>query len=206
MSIQRDAGESVEARILAIAVRHLRRDGLRHMTIVRIAADAGMTHANVYRYFPSKIALVDRLVSDWLRGIERNLSEISQAPDPADDKLERYLTVYSRALDDQARGESAIFDVFLDAIDRGREVALRHRQRAHDLLVRILDEGSATRVFTQGDVRRGEALIADALFRFVDPHAVARDMQSDAGKTGGAREARRDRLTRLVIRGLSGSR
>lgn len=206
MTGARDAGDTVEARILAVAMRHLRRDGLKHLTIVRIAGDAGMTHANVYRHFASKVALVDRLVADWLRGIERNLSEISQAPDPADDKLERFLTFYARALDDKARAEPALFDVLLDGLDQGRELATRHGQRVRDLLLRILEEGSSTRVFMQGDVRRGEALVFDCLFRYLDPHAIRRDLAGDAGRPGPARDARRDRLTRLVIRGLSGVR
>ncbi|MCA0424315.1 MAG: TetR family transcriptional regulator [Proteobacteria bacterium] len=203
MTGQRD-GEAVEARILAIALRHLRRDGLKRMAIVRIAADAGMTHANVYRYFMSKTALADRLVADWLRGIERVLTDIAQAPDPADDKLERFITLYARALGEEARGDPARFSVLLDADEKGRAVALRHRQRVRDLLARVLEEGSATRVFMQGDVRRGESFVFDALHRFLDPHAVAREIAADS-KEGGGREARRDRITRLVLRGLSGA-
>lgn len=202
MTGQRD-GEAVEARILAIALRHLRRDGYTRMTIVRIAAEAGMTHANVYRYFASRTALADRLLSDWLRGIERILTDIAQAPDPADDKLERFITLYARALGEEARGEPARFAILLDALDRGREVAVRHRQRVRDLMIRVLEEGSATRVFMQGDVRRGESFVFDALHRFLDPHVVAREVTAEAG-AGGGREARRDRITRLVLRGLSG--
>lgn len=199
--IARD-GEAVEARILGVALRHLRREGLARVTIVRIAAEAGMTHANVYRYFPSKQALGDRLLGDWLRGLERLLGDITQAPDPADDKLERFITLYARALDEEARGEPMRFAILLDALDAEREVATRHRQRVRDLLIRVLEEGSATRVFMQGDVRRGESFVFDALHRFLDPHTVARDFRHDA--SGGARDARRDRVTRLVLRSISG--
>ena len=48
-----------------------------------------MTHANVYRYFPSRAALVDAVVDVWLKATERRLAEIADGPDPADDKLER---------------------------------------------------------------------------------------------------------------------
>lgn len=219
-----DVSEGVEARILGCALRHLRRDGLKRLTIVRVAEDAGMTHANVYRYFPSKIALLDRLCADWLRGIERRLGDISQAPDPADDKLERFLTFWARALDEKALSEPHLFAVLTDAITQGRDVASRHQQRVRDLLLRVLEEGATTRVFTLPDVRRAEALIMDALHRFLDPFAIQNDLASShapavrlvsadgqdavapVGGGGGARAVRRDRLTRLVLRGLTAFR
>lgn len=219
-----DASEGVEARILGCALRHLRRDGLKRLTIVRVAEDAGMTHANVYRYFPSKIALLDRLCADWLLGIERRLGDISQAPDPADDKLERFLTFWARAMDEKALNEPHLFAVLTDAISQGRDMAARHQQRVRDLLLRVLEEGATTRVFTLPDVRRAEALTMDALHRFLDPFAIQNDLAgrraltagassgevagagAPAGGSGGARAARRDRLTRLVLRGLTAFR
>ena len=55
------AKESVEVRLLSIAADRLRRHGARGVTVVGVAQEAGMTHANVYRYFPSKAALIDAL-------------------------------------------------------------------------------------------------------------------------------------------------
>ena len=54
----RQAGRRGEA-LLGIATDHVRRFGIERTTVVAIAREAGMTHANVYRYFPSKEALVD---------------------------------------------------------------------------------------------------------------------------------------------------
>ena len=53
--------EPVDARLLKIAAAHIRRHGIAKTTIVSIAAEAGMSHANVYRYFPSKWALFEAL-------------------------------------------------------------------------------------------------------------------------------------------------
>ena len=48
-----------------------------------------MSHANIYRYFPSKSALVEGVTDYWLRPIEAGLRDIADGPDPAYDKLER---------------------------------------------------------------------------------------------------------------------
>ncbi|MCC2101684.1 MAG: helix-turn-helix transcriptional regulator, partial [Hyphomicrobiales bacterium] len=47
-----------DARIMEAATTFLRRYGPRRATVVAIAESAGMSHANVYRYFPSKAALI----------------------------------------------------------------------------------------------------------------------------------------------------
>ncbi len=39
-----------DVRILDIAADHIRRHGIERTTILSIAAEAGMSHANIYRY------------------------------------------------------------------------------------------------------------------------------------------------------------
>ncbi|HRK24619.1 MAG TPA: TetR family transcriptional regulator [Beijerinckiaceae bacterium] len=194
--------ESVEARILAAAQTRLRREGLRRLTVVRIAEDAGMTHANVYRFFKSKADLVDRLISDWLRDLERRLTDITQAPDPAHDKLERFLTLVSRNYADKARSDPRLFDALIDALDQQRPAALRHRQRQRDLLLQVVEEGIATRLFAGSDPRRLRQTISDLMHRFIDPHAL----RTAASIEPASFDARRERATRAVLRTLAAAR
>ncbi|MFH7168817.1 TetR/AcrR family transcriptional regulator, partial [Klebsiella pneumoniae] len=75
----------------------------------------GMSHANVYRYFPSKADLVDAVTAGWLRNIEVDLASIAGAPDPADDKLERIVLALARELREEAEAEPEIFAAFTEA-------------------------------------------------------------------------------------------
>ena len=61
--------ESQDARILDLAAEHVRRYGAARLRIVAVAQDAGMTHGNVYRYFPSKEALFDAVTEQWLKPV-----------------------------------------------------------------------------------------------------------------------------------------
>src|SRR5690349_7718356 len=74
----------VETRLLAIAADELRLHGPKHITVVGIADAAGMTHANVYRYFANKAALIDAVAGQWLRRMEATIADIADSPDPAD--------------------------------------------------------------------------------------------------------------------------
>lgn len=197
-----EPGESVEARILSAALRHLRRDGLKRLTVVRIAEDAGMTHANIYRYFRSKSDLAERILIDWLRGVEQRLADISQAPDPADDKLERFLTHLSRSYIEKAQTDPKVFALLPEAMIADREVSRRHRLRVRALMAVIVEEGLATRLFAGGDVRRIEQLIVDVMARFIEPLSIQRMEGHDLQHS----DSRRDRVIRLLIRGLAAGR
>ena len=89
------SSESTDVRLLDLAAEHIRQHGLARTTVVAIAREADMSHANVYRYFPSKEALVDAVTAQWLKPVEAGLREISDAPDPVLDKLERILSARS---------------------------------------------------------------------------------------------------------------
>ncbi len=55
-----------------------------------------MSHANVYRYFRSKTALLEAVTTAWLAPLEAGLRVIADAPDPVYDKLERLLFAIHR--------------------------------------------------------------------------------------------------------------
>ena len=101
-------------RLLGIATEHLSRLGPKRVTVVAVAAEAGMTHANVYRYFPSKDALLDAVAGRWLRDVEARLAGIADAPDPADDKIERLPQAPATGQRDARVDEPKLFAVHLE--------------------------------------------------------------------------------------------
>jgi AcrR family transcriptional regulator len=169
--------EAVDARILNVAADHLRRHGVQGLTVVGVAEAAGMTHANVYRYFPSKAALVDAIAARWLKRLEAMLAEIADAPDPADDKLERMIIATARAQRDLLNGDRHLFDVYADAAEGSRAVIRKHRARLRHLFERVVDEGIATELFNPRDRERALAFVTDASFRFINPVAVRLDAE-----------------------------
>lgn len=166
---------STDARLLAIASEHLTRLGPKRVTVVAVAAEAGMTHANVYRYFPSKDALLDAVAGRWLRDLETELAGIADAPDPADDKIERFISALATAQSDMLVLEPHLFAVHLDATVASRPIARRHRVRLRALVERIVEEGIGTGVFAARDRERAIAMIFDASYRFTHPVAIQHD-------------------------------
>jgi AcrR family transcriptional regulator len=170
-----DSSIPADARLLTIASDQLKRFGARHVTVVSIADSAGMTHANVYRYFPSKAALIDAVAGQWLKRVETLIAAIADAPDPADDKLERLLQAWARTHRDLLREDPHLFDVYCTATETRRAIVRRHRTRMRQLTERVLDEGIATGKFEARDRERAVTFITDVTFRFINPLTIRLD-------------------------------
>lgn len=187
-----------DARLLAVAGEHLRRLGPARVTVVAVAAEVGLSHAAVYRYFPSRLALVEAVAERWLKEVETALVAIADAPDPAQDKLERLLVALARAQRRALACDPHLFAVYLAAAAQSRAPVRRHRHRLRLLLERVLDEGVATGAFRMRDRDRAVAFIFDAAHRFIHPVAV----NGDAEMPPDVVDARLAVVTGIVLRAL----
>lgn len=194
--------ESTDLRILDMAARHLRQFGPARTTVSAIAADVGMTHANVYRYFSSKAALVDAVSAHWLRPLEVRLIDIAQSPDPAQDKLERMAVEIHRIYRDRVEAEPVLYDLFLSAVIDGRGVARQHRRRVQSAILRVVEEGIASRTFPADEPRKALAFVFDALHRFIHPQSVGMDRDTPRHTM----ELRFSRVLRSAMRSLVAGR
>ena len=166
-----------DSRLLAIAADQLKRLGPRHVTVVSIADAAGMTHANVYRYFASKSALIDAVAGQWLRRLEAAIADIADSPDPADDKLERLIQAWARVHRELLIEDRHLFDVYCTATETSRPLVRKHRARMRQLIERVLDEGIVTGKFDPRDREKAHAFITDAIYRFINPLTVRLDAE-----------------------------
>jgi AcrR family transcriptional regulator len=189
------SSESTDVKLLDLAADHIRQHGLARTTVVAIAREADMSHANVYRYFPSKEALVDAVTAQWLKPVETGLRDISDAPDPVFDKLERILAAVHSAYRNKLEADPIIFALFVEASREGRGVARRHRLKLQAEVQRVIEEAG----FSPPDQRRALALVFDMCHRFLNPASV----RADAEVTRPQIEARFDRVVRALVRTLS---
>jgi AcrR family transcriptional regulator len=170
-----------KARILAAAAEQLKRHGARRFTVVDVAQAAGMTHPNVYRYFTSKTALIDALVTNWLRPLEEQIETVIGAPDPVPDKLERMITAISRAYRLAKIEEPELFQAFATATAASRAVSRKHRARLRKAFERVLEEGIGAGVIAIRERARAQALLIDCCWRFIDPASILIEADTQAG-------------------------
>jgi AcrR family transcriptional regulator len=193
---------SADARILETAALFVRRHGPRRATVVEIAEAAGMSHANVYRYFPSKAALLEEVTAVWLRPIEAEIRVIAEGPDPAPDKLERILFVVHRSYRDKLERDPALFRLLVEAAEANSSLARKHRGKVQGAVQRTIEEGFSQGSFRQADLRRALALVFDVAHRFLHPTAIALDAETARS----AIDLRASRVARLLLQTLGSGR
>lgn len=190
--------EPNDARILEVAAEHVRRLGAARLTVLGVGRALGMSHANVYRYFPSRAALLDAVTAQWLKPVEAQIAEAAEAQDPAYDKLERMFGALHRAYREKLDRDPALFDLFVEAAEADRPVARAHRARWTGHVQRVIEEGANARSLAGADVRRSIALLFDSLHRFVHPVAIRLDKAVPAS----ALAVRLERVMRMTLRSL----
>jgi AcrR family transcriptional regulator len=191
--------ESTQSRILTVSAEHLRRLGATRLRVTAIAEELGMTHANIYRYYPSKLALADAVIAQWLKTVEVSLLETSGAPDPADDKLERMLNQLAHGYRMKLEQDPKLFDVFAEAADKDRVIARRHRTRVRELLERVLEEGINSHIFAQIERAKIVAFVFDAAYRFIHPVAIRLDRNAPPQNLSQRREIILSSLIRSLV-------
>lgn len=191
--------EPSEIRILSVASEHLRLYGLKRFTVVAVADEAGMTHANVYRYFPSRAALIDAVVDVWLKATERRLADIADGPDPAFDKLERLILALAKANRDLLVEDPHLFSALSQAVAKRHAISRRNRARVRALFERVVDEGIASGAFEPRDRERAIAFVIDATHRFIHPASLA--LEGDVPQA--SVDARLSTLIRVILRVLA---
>ena len=193
------APEPTDARILDVAAEHIRQHALERTTVVAIARAASMSHGNVYRYFPSKEALVDAVTAQWLKPIESGLRDICDGPDPAFDKLERILSAVYRAYRNKFEADPRVFELFIEASAQGRGVARKHRLKLQSEVRSVLEDGMASGAFPAHESRRALALVFDLVHRFINPAAI----KADGEVTRAQMDGRFERVLRALRRTLA---
>jgi AcrR family transcriptional regulator len=159
--------------ILATAESHLRRYGYARTTVSEIARACGMSHANVYRFFKDKAAVIDAVTEQWLSGVEQALQTIAQQPTTATDRLTAYVLELHRIKRAKLLDDRELFEAFSAILLKDRIVVEHHLQRLHSILKQILADGVQLQEFQIADLDRAAGAIQDATLKFHHPLMIA---------------------------------
>ncbi|WP_161992733.1 TetR/AcrR family transcriptional regulator [Aureimonas leprariae] len=166
------------------------RKGFDGASMQDLAAGAGMSVGNFYRYFPSKLALVEALVERCMRDVQRDLAKVRDEPD--------FFVAFRRLIEINRESlvpEEAAIWVHVDA-GAIRHPEIRALREAMECGIRKEMFALLTREVEAGDPATVERLEEIADFLVVLVSGLFRRFAF------GDREAERerfDRLTTLVI-------
>ena len=151
------ARQDTVMRILDTAEKLFRHYGYGKTNVADIARELGMSTANIYRFFASKVEIHQALCSRMLGASYDLAQKIAALPLSASERLRRYTLEQHNLTMETMMDEEKVHEMVVVAIEREWHVIERHIDRVNDLTARIIAEG-----------------IASGEFRKQDPHVAAK--------------------------------
>jgi TetR/AcrR family transcriptional repressor of multidrug resistance operon len=137
-------------------IRLICREGLKSVTMERVAQEVGIAKGTVYLHYRDKQELLEEVKESALAPVTTKIEEILRGDEPADRKLRAYSTLYLSYFDEHR-------DLFRILLYEREVTRVQGSRFQSDRYRRTLQEVS--RVIRDG--------IRSGVFRDVDPHNVA---------------------------------
>ena len=192
--------EDTRARIMDTADALFRRLGFAKTAVADIAAELGMSPANVYRFFPSKNAIVEAICQRCLSELDTRVWAIARSPGTAASRLERlFVEIFSYHRDNLIT-EKRVHDIVLVAMENNWAAIEAHTEMIRAVIEKIVRDGIDKGEFDTIDARDTSVQIKRAMVHFCHPLMVAECLQEGQGETE-ARDTMRFLLRAITPRG-----
>ena len=161
--------DDTRARIMATAEALFRRLGFGKTTVADIASELRMSPANVYRFFPSKDAIVEAICKHCLSEVEEKAWAVARSKAPAAQRLERLILeilAYHKA---NLVTEQRVNELVVAAIEHSWESIRSHKEALRTVTELIVRDGIESGEFEPVDPRHTAELMMRALVPFTNP-------------------------------------
>jgi len=190
--------DDTRARIVEAAEALFLRLGYAKTAVADIAAELKMSPANVYRFFPSKNAIVEAICQRCLLEVEEQAWAIARAKGPAADRLERLVLDILKYHKENLLTETRVNDIVLVAIENSWAAIRAHKETMRTVVEVILRDGIATGELEAVDPRQVSEQFMRATISFCHPVLVAQDLQDGEDVEASARSA-----VRFLVRAIT---
>lgn len=183
----RASADETRSRILEKSEELFRRLGFAKTAVADIAAELGMSPANVYRFFASKNALVEAICQQHLARIHAELTQIAFGKAPVADRLERFVLSIIRYHKANFLHERRLHDIVLVAMEHSWDSIEEHKRALAGLIEAVLRSGVETGEVAEVDPQQAARVVLGCFTRFCHPLIVQQhvddDLESEARAT-----------------------
>jgi AcrR family transcriptional regulator len=190
--------EDTRARIMDTADTLFRRLGYAKTAVADIASELGMSPANVYRFFPSKIAIVQAICQRCLAELEGKVWSVARSRGSASGRLERLFLEILAYHKENLLTDQKVNDIVLVAIEENWDSILAHKEVVRTAIELILRDGIESGEFEPVDPRETSMLIMRSNVSFCHPLLIAEGLQDGRDLETEARG-----LMRFLVRALT---
>jgi AcrR family transcriptional regulator len=192
--------DDTRARIMDAAEALFRRLGFAKTAVADIAAELKMSPANVYRFFPSKNAIIEAICQRCLGECEERAWAVARSRGSAAERAERLVLEILAYHKENHLTDQRVNDMVLAAIELSWGAIRAHKEHIRMVLEAILREGIGGGEFEPVDPRETSRLMMISLVHFCHPVLVAQYLQDQGDVEADARASVRFLLRAITPR------
>ena len=190
--------DNTRERIMETADALFRRLGYAKTAVADIASELRMSPANVYRFFPSKTAIVQAICQRCLNELDEKVWAIARSKASASERLEKLELEIFAYHKENLLEEQRVNDIVMVAMEESWDAIMAHKERIRSVIELILRDGIEAGEFERVDPRETSALIMKAYVAFCHPVLLAQGLQEGTDLEAEARS-----LIRFLLRAIT---
>jgi AcrR family transcriptional regulator len=164
--------ESV-TRILDSAERLFRHYGYSKTNVADIAKDLGMSPANIYRFFASKVEIHQAVCGRMLLHAYNIARTILSQKISAEERLRQWIHAFHKMTLETMMDDEKVHEMVVVALERDWHVIDAHINRIHDLAADVIREGIESGEFREMDPASASRCFGAATVILCHPQMVA---------------------------------
>jgi AcrR family transcriptional regulator len=190
--------DDTRARIIETAEALFRRLGFAKTAVADIAAELNMSPANVYRFFPSKNAIVEAICQRCLAEVENNAWAVARAKGPAGQRLERLVLEILAYHKENVLTDQRVNDMVVAAIELSWNAIRAHKDVMRTVVEVILRDGIEAGEFEAVEPRDTAELMLRSLVVFTHPMVIGQCLEEGQDLEAEARAS-----VRFILRAIT---
>jgi AcrR family transcriptional regulator len=190
--------DDTRARIVETAFELFRRLGFAKTAVADIASELGMSPANVYRFFPSKTAIVQAICQRCLGELDEKIWAVARGRGSGAEKLQRLVLEVIAHQKANLLQEQKLNDIVLVAIEENWDAIRAHKDVYRNAIELILRDGVESGEFERIDPHETAIFVFRALVAYCHPVLVA-----EAVRDGRDLESEAPAMVRFLVRALN---
>jgi AcrR family transcriptional regulator len=170
--VERRTSEETRSCILSVAWDLFRQLGTR-TTVADVADKAGMSSANVYRFFPSKQALSEAVCESLLGELLKAARRALDSPGTSSQRIAAMMLTLHNLMRDQMTDHARAHEIVQIAVDQSWAPIVDYLHQCAAMLAEVIAEGQASAEFGPGDPKELGWQTLQACVVIHDPTMIA---------------------------------
>ncbi|MDE5445736.1 TetR family transcriptional regulator [Bradyrhizobium sp. CSA207] len=166
------ASSSTRETIMQAAICLYRQIGYRKTTVADVARGASMSPANLYRFYPSRQALEEAVVTELLAQVSMAAAGAARSGRSSLERLNAALTAISRMHEDRLANDVRLHELVVAAGQANWLASLSHADRLRGVVRSIIVAGQLSGEFRGGSPMALACCLLDAMDAHLNPSRI----------------------------------